>query len=160
MATTIGQRSLCGIGGGHLWKHRMDPENGLQLWNVHRQASLCYHQRSSTKEKVCAVAGQVLSMMRIPSLRIATRGSSQTALHWTGYITLALGPLKKNTKRLGLPLTAIPASTPRSFGFLKTPRYQRELRQQIMAAIGALENGDKESSIQLPRRVAHQTNAA
>ena len=44
LATTIGQRSLYGIDGGHPWKHRMDPENGLQLWNVHWQASLCYHQ--------------------------------------------------------------------------------------------------------------------
>ena len=35
----------------------MDPENGLQLWNVHQQASLCCHQRSSTKENVYTVAG-------------------------------------------------------------------------------------------------------
>ena len=39
--------------------NRMDPVNKLQLWNVHRQASLCCHQRSSTKENVYTVAGQV-----------------------------------------------------------------------------------------------------
>ena len=62
--------------------------------------------------------------------------------------------------RLGLPLAAIPASTPRSFKLLKTPRNRGELRQQTMAAIGALESGDKESCIQLLRRMAHQTDAA
>ena len=63
---------------------------------------------------------------------------------------------KKNTKRL----PAIPTSTPRSFKFLKTPRNRRELRQQIMVAISALESGDKGSSIQLLQRMAHQTDAA
>ena len=63
---------------------------------------------------------------------------------------------KKNTKQL----PAIPASTPRSFKFLKTPRNRRELRQQTMVAIGALESGDKESSIQLLQRMAHQNDAA
>ena len=35
---------LCDIGDVCLRKHKMDPENGLQLWNVHRQTGLCYHQ--------------------------------------------------------------------------------------------------------------------
>ena len=64
----------------------------------------------------------------------------------------------KNTKKPTLP--AIPASTPRSFKFLKTPQNRRELHQQTIAAIGALESGEKESSIQLLRRMARQTDAA
>ena len=64
---------------------------------------------------------------------------------------------KKSAKQLLVPR---PASTPRSFKFLKTPQNRRELRQQTIAAISALESGEKESSIQLLRRMAHQTGAA
>ena len=42
---------------------------------------------------------------------------------------------------------AIPASTPRPFKFLKTSQSQRELRQQTIAAIDALESEVKESFI-------------
>ena len=68
----------------------MDLDNGLRLWNVHQQASLYYH-RLSTKEKAYTAAGPVLSTMRRPSLHIATKDSSLTALHWSGYIALTLG---------------------------------------------------------------------
>ena len=91
-----------------------------------------------------------------------TKSNIKSAWHATGIrpfnpdkVLAKLEKKVKNTKQLPLP-----ASTPQSFKFLKTPQNRQELRQQTIAAIDALESGEKESSIQLLRRMAPQTDAA
>ena len=93
-----------------------------------------------------------LLMTQRPSLHIATRDSSRITLHWSGYIALTPG--------LAYVLQAHPGFYSWwPFKFLQNPQNRHELRQQTVAAIGALESGEKEPSIQLLRRMARQTDA-